>query len=147
MEIIILICFIILSVLCICMLSTILFFMFVCNKRLCSLEDDVYDIRLNKASYQYLRSVKNGLECDIRDLERDVKGAFINIGNVDDKIENLYDFKYCLDEKTDAILEDLKRTKVNVQRLNVCETCNDYILRSLDRKVKILMSKGEEKNA
>lgn len=147
MEIIILICFAILSVFCICMLFVILFFMSDCNKRLCSLEDDICDIHLNKVSFQHWRSFKNDIYGYMHGLERDINGAFINIENVEDKIEDFYDFKHDFNVRMDAIFEDLKRTKVNVQRLNVCEHCNDFVLRSLSRKVTALMIGKDKKDA
>lgn len=149
MEIIILICFVILSVLCICMLSTILFFMDDCDKRLCSLEDAVYDIRINKASYQYLNSFKNDLEDDIRSLRSEIYNACEDYSNLEAQLnehknvfnglrDDISELKSSINIENDSFSEYQKSIECKLSKLNLTFDCLYEDYKRLKIKVKRL---------
>ena len=137
-----------------------------CDKRLAKVEDDILNCSTTRVTYGALEKRLadkvsfntydallhrvNHLSSNIEQIREDVCAMRIGSDITDDIIDSsqasvekeIENLKQALD----ALMEDNKRVKTNVARLNVCESCNDMILRSHARKIDILLGKGEKES-
>ena len=157
---------IIFSILSLFSAAALIVFVQDCDKRLAKVEDDILNCSTTRVTYGALEKRLadkvsfntydallhrvNHLSSDIERIREDVCDMRIGSDIADDSMHNyqlhfdeqIKDLKQMLDNLTEVH----KRVKNDVDCLLINEFCNDAILRSHQRRIDVLLKRGENKN-